>query len=346
MLKHIDIQAYKCLENCQLPLQALTLLTGPNSSGKSTVIQAILIALSSLEQKNQIYLDEVVKPYSQYDEVVCRWATTRVITIRVFFGAAPFGIEISHDSIKTTNDSVSIPLQYEESFFYLSANRLGPEDISELNKKLCIGPKGQWAFGYLEQHKDKPLHDAICHAAAPSKTLKAQLAYWLTFIVGISVEARTQKITATSVKTSFNVGVIEDISPFNTGAGNSYLLKLLIMCLTCKPGDVLLIENPEIHLHPGAQARLGAFLAYLAARGVQVVAETHCEHLINRIRFEIYQDKLNAHDVVIHYKANEKSNFETLLINQSGHFVDSNGVSTTFPAGFFDSTLRELLEIG
>ncbi len=142
------------------------------------------------------------------------------------------------------------------------------------------------------------------------------------------------------------MGDIESVSPFNTGAGNSYLLKLLILCLAAKPGDLLLIENPEIHLHPGAQSRLGAFLGFMAANGVQMIIETHCEHLINRIRYEVYKKQCTPDDVTLYYKADQKADFELLKINQRGHFCDTTGAETNFPSGFFDSTLSELLEIG
>jgi predicted ATPase len=84
----------------------------------------------------------------------------------------------------------------------------------------------------------------------------------------------------------------------------------------------------------------------MAAKGVQIVVETHCEHLINRIRYEIYRKVLSAKDAVIHYKPGARDAFETMLINARGHYCDAAGQEKPFPGGFFDSTLAELLEIG
>jgi predicted ATPase len=236
--------------------------------------------------------------------------------------------------------------EWERSLFYLSANRTGPEEISQLAKELRIGPAGEYSFGTLDQLKDKPVHSTIVAPNAVSATLKANVAYWLQYITDAHTEPATEQITATSIKTTYIVDGIEGVSPFNVGVGNSYLLKFLIMALTAKPGDLLLVENPEIHLHPGAQSRLGGFLAYMAQRGVQLVVETHCEHLINRVRYEVYRKELESQDVVLYYKHNSGTRFQAIAINETGHFTNPNGETIPFPGGFFDSTLSELLEIG
>ncbi len=345
MLNHIRISGFKCLEQSELPLNHLTVLAGPNSSGKSTLIQAMLLALSGLPHKNQPYLKEVIKPFAQLEDTFCRFSNAHEIRIELGSPDGDYLFCLDQSGMKTKpSTDVSFPV-YEESMFYLSAGRSGPEETSELNREVKIGQYGQFALGYLEQRKDKPVHQDLVHPEADSKTLKAQLAWWLSFIIGEQTEARTEKITSTRVKTTFQTAAIDNISPLNTGAGSSFLLKLLVMCLTAKPGDLLLLENPEIHLHPGAQSRIGSLLAFIAGRGVQVVAETHCEHLINRIRYEVYADKISTSRVIIHYKPGVRLPFETLYINAHGHFSDDQGMEKVFPAGFFDSTLAELLEI-
>ncbi|HAA44935.1 MAG: hypothetical protein XD36_2683 [Halomonas sp. 54_146] len=346
MLTHIDIHAYKCIEHQAFQLAPLTLVTGTNSSGKSTLLQAVLIAIGSKPQNHLAYLSEAIKPYVQLEEVLCRTATAREVQIYLSDDKA----KQLHAWITETGASVihdpSITLSYEETLFYLSADRSGPEELASLNKTLAIGQHGQYAIGYFELNKDKPLHEALIKPEAAAQTLKAQLAWWLSYITDVACEPRTEKVTSTSVKLSFTMGELGEVSPRNTGAGNSYLLKLLIMCLTAKPGHLLLIENPEIHLHPGAQSRLGSLLAFLAARGVQLMVETHCEHLINRVRYEVYQQQLNAQDVVLYYKPSVAEPFTTLGILPSGHFCDEHRQAVNFPTGFFDSTLSELLEIG
>jgi len=347
MLESIRIQGFKCFQDAFLDLPILTLLTGPNGSGKSTVIQALLLACSAFDQKNQTYLKEVVAPFVQFEDVYCRFSNAQSVDVCVRADGIEHAVRMDRADGLThaSTDASGLP-GYEESLFYLSANRIGPEEISSLNRELRIGDAGQFAMGLLEQRKDKPLHENLIHPDAVAKTLKAQLAWWLTFILGEETEVRTQKMTSTQVVGSFNMHGMEGISPLNTGAGNSYVLKLLIMCLTAVPGDVLLIENPEIHLHPGAKSRMGSLFAFLAAAGVQCVIETHCEHLINRVRYEVYTGKMKADDVAIYYKPSLAEEFEKIGVNQRGHFCNDLREEILFPSGFFDSTLQELLEMG
>ena len=72
--------------------------------------------------------------------------------------------------------------------------------------------------------------------------------------------------------------------PTNMGFGVSYALPVITAGLLAPAGSLLVVENPEAHLHPAGQSRVGRFLAHLAASGVQVVAETHSDHVLNGVR--------------------------------------------------------------
>jgi len=344
-LSLINIERFKSVKSASLHLAPLTLLAGSNGGGKSSVIQAILLAVSAVEQKNLPYLKELVSPFLQLDDVLCRWSDERTVQVELAWASQTLSVHFDAQCLHL-DAKPSQSLAYEENLFYLSANRMGPEEVSRIDQSLTVGAEGQYILGAFERAKDRPIHAALLIEDAPSKTLKAQLAWWLSFVLSVEIEAVSERITSTSVKNAFHVADIGEVSPLNTGAGNSYLLKVLVMCLLAKPGDLLLIENPEIHLHPGAQSRLGNFLAFIAARGVQIIAETHCEHLLNRVRYEVYKDHIKGDDVVIHYKGSMEASFETIHINAAGHFVNNEGNEMSFPIGFFDSTLQELLEMG
>ena len=347
MIDSIEIKGFKCINQELLRLAPLTVLAGPNSSGKSTVLQAILLGASAHAQKNLPQLKEVVKPFSQFREVYNRYHNAQAVEIVVSGGggAAPIRQSLRADASTELQPAQAGQLDYESSLFYLCANRVGPEELAELNRELRIGQNGQYALGYFEQRKDKPVHDQLARSEASAKTLKAQIAWWLSFIAGYEIGPVVEEVTPLQVKVSFSTPDLEYISPFNTGAGTSYLLKLLVMCLCAKPGDVLLIENPEIHLHPGAQSRLGSLFAFLVSKGGQLVVETHCEHLINRIRYEVYSKKLQENGIIIYYKPDAQSPFIRININIRGHYANEEGQEMDFPQGFFDSTLAELLEI-
>ena len=119
-----------------------------------------------------------------------------------------------------------------------------------------------------------------------------------------------------------------------------------IIINTAKKDDLILLENPEIHLHPKAQAQLGVFLAFVANQGIQLIVETHCEHLINKVRYQVYQDSIGADDVTIHYKGGLREPFEQLRLSNNGQYISQAGQRTAFPSGFFDGTLTELMTMG
>ena len=70
----------------------------------------------------------------------------------------------------------------------------------------------------------------------------------------------------------------------NAGFGISYALPVVVAALRAEVGGLLLVENPEAHLHPAGQSKIGSFLARVAADGVRIFLETHSDHVLNGIR--------------------------------------------------------------
>jgi len=338
MLNNLEIENFKCISHQTFTLKPLTILTGLNSTGKSTVIQAILLLSHFGSKPQQEVLGSLVANFSNFSEVRNKYTNAKLLTIRL----DGHELSMNHDTLHTK----AFHLNYEENLYFLSANRVGQEELAILNPRQKIGRNGEYIFGYFELNKDTPLNALLVQFKESGFTLKAQVNKWLAYILDLDISFQTEKVTSTIVKISFTSDGIDEINPFNLGAGNSYLVKLLVIALMCQPQDVLLIENPEIHLHPKAQARLGEFLAWISNAGVQVVVETHSEHLINKVKYQVYKEELSADDVIIYYKPSIKESFIPLSINKRGKFIDTEDNAVMFPSGFFDSTLEELLEIG
>ena len=89
--------------------------------------------------------------------------------------------------------------------------------------------------------------------------------------------------------------------PTNVGFGYSYALPILIAGLTAEKGTILIVENPEAHLHPSAQSMITKFLGLVANRGVQVFIETHSEHILNALRVMVVQESMKASDINVKY---------------------------------------------
>lgn len=380
MLTKIDIEGFKSIENESLKLAPLTILSGVNSSGKSTVIQALLLLLRFSMPVNQFSLQKLIVPYSNPRDIRNKFTNQPDTSIGVKIEGNELieqlglntkesehgGTTIFRGMAKPTQNVVAkiesgdeyysskppVVYYYEQTdeeyfaqpeLFYLNANRIGPQAVTQ-KSDTKVGENAELLFGYFDKIKGKTLPNGLVKFS-DSKTIGYQVSQWISFISGSNIELKTESLESNEVNVTFDSDGLKDISPFNLGAGISYLAKVVIICLIAKKNDLVIIENPEIHLHPKAQASLGVFFSFIANNGIQLIIETHCEHLINKVAYQIYNDEMNENDAVIHYKSSVKYPFETLKIDENGEFNNSNNKLVSFPKGFFDATLAELMEM-
>lgn len=332
MLSKLTICNFKSLERQELELRLLTILTGLNSTGKSTCFQAILTALYYSSPMASLLMDGMD---FTFETLRNRNINAKELSIGFYNESDQILCKMNSDET-TCNNPTGMDL--EKNVFYLSANRLGFSEMETISPKYKVGIAGEYLFGTFEQEKSNPIEKELL-ILSESETLSSHINHWLTYILGIKFEMQTEKISQTKVKVVYKSDDLANLSPQQLGVGVSYLVKTLIMCLRAKKGDLLMIENPELHLHPAAQARLGEFFTYIANAGIQVLLETHCEHLINKLQYQIFKNRFEHDKAVVHYKGGITLPFETIQFTEGGKF------KTPFPEGFFDATLEELLEI-
>ena len=122
--------------------------------------------------------------------------------------------------------------------------------------------------------------------------------------------------------------------------GNTYILPIVLAVLTAPRDSLIIIENPEAHLHPKAQLRIGELLSIAAQNGVQIIIETHSDHLLNGIRKSAKDNSIEASNVAIFYV--EESDGEhgktEITLNQDGSL-------NQWPKGFFDEWERAMSDI-
>ncbi|MBT6232587.1 MAG: AAA family ATPase, partial [Nitrosomonadales bacterium] len=80
------------------------------------------------------------------------------------------------------------------------------------------------------------------------------------------------------------------VSPASVGVGFSQIAPIILMCLTAEKNDVLIFEQPELHLHPALQQKLGDFFLQMSKLGIQIIIETHSDHILNRVRLRSLED--------------------------------------------------------
>lgn len=232
------------------------------------------------------------------------------------------------------------------AFTYLCAERLGPRDqlgvSAEHPDLIGVGVQGEYTAQVLALHETKSVRDPLLHPTTQDThnvtTLRTQVETWASDIIRpIKITAQWPPgITASTIRFQEPGLLSEPIRPTNMGFGFSYALPVIVAGLLTRPGDLLIVENPEAHLHPGGQSKLGRFLARVAGSGAQVIVETHSDHVLNGARLAVAEERVLApEDAIVHYFGEEEAGSVPIEFTEKGEL-------TEWPQGFFDQIERDL----
>jgi predicted ATPase len=218
---------------------------------------------------------------------------------------------------------------------YITAERVGPRDVYDLQDQqsaTVVGATGEDATSVLYWGRDEPVLDELLLPDVPSTRPRQVEGRLRNFFPGCTLELqRVPQANALTlgVRTSPDTGFLR---PIHAGFGITQVLPIVVAALSASPNDILLIENPEVHLHPAGQALMGGFLADVASAGIQVLIETHSDHVLNGIRRAVKSARLSPVDVAIHY-FKQRSEGEAQVISPQ---IDPSGNIDVWPRGFFD----------
>lgn len=312
MINRIKVNGLKSIDELDMDCTWLNLITGTNSSGKSTLIQAILLVFQNLESQQGLN-GELVTLGDFRADVKNSNISRDVVEIELCDDQlqSPVTLCITEDQFQAflpdrETESMGVGKagqwkQYSKKLHYLSCSRIGAQDVYRKNYSTMdsVGKEGEYALFYLQTHKKDNLDVEICRDL-DSVTLQAQVDYWMQYIVNTAITV--EDVPGTDiVKAGYQVEEGKSLRPRNVGSGVSYIVSIIIMCLASKKDDVLIIENPEIHLHPGAQSRICEFLSFIASSGRQLFIETHSDHIFNGIRAGIARHEIEKEMVSVHF---------------------------------------------
>ena len=311
MIRFLTLHNFKCFNDAELSLKNLTLVTGKNAAGKSTVLQSLLLLKQSYEMRylqdgqlcfsdQLVDLEDYASTYSNEpdvedgafyivveDEVDGRWAFT------VDEGETGGKIVACHS--EQSKPLTECPL-FDESMLYLNAERLGPRTSHVRKTKRSrlesrVGDiHGDGAVSLFYDSIDKPLPVEGMRHVRGGNDLAGQINAWMNEILGQEtiLSADADPFTIYLKYGLMNgEGVEMRVSPTNTAFGHSYVFPIVVAVMTAPAGSLILLENPEAHLHPAAQVKMGRFLSLAAANGIQLLVETHSDHLLNGIRLSV-----------------------------------------------------------
>lgn len=376
MLRDVHISGFKCFESLDLPLRPLTLLSGTNSGGKSSVIQALVLLAQTLSEREwgrSLLLDGPELALGSVADVLNQRSARRQLAL----GASVAGEQIvwtfktedrralSVDVEALHVNGVEIPLgdalrwllpaeRAETSDVvralrgasWISAERTGPRELSPLrdaDSHTRVGARGELAAGLLYWREDDTVAPEICIEATPPTLYHQVRAQMRAFFPGCDL--RVSPVDgASAVSLRLRADSRSDFHrPQNVGFGLTQLFPILVALVAARRGDVLLIENPEVHLHPRAQQHIGMVIARIVASGVQVIVETHSDHVLNGIRLAVKRDIIPHQKVMVHFFAPSKGGG---VSSPASPTIDADGRLSSWPDGFFDqfdSALSELL---
>lgn len=368
MLTQFSIEGFKRFQSCTLDLEPLTALTGLNGAGKTSIIQALLLLRhASLASHKFPVSREVDQNHTATVPLNGAFGlelggAQDVLNIQHSSQQIVLSAELRDGTVILFHLKASRDLPYLEivsgqppgyipgalggsarAFTYLCAERLGPREIlrdsPEPEDALGVGVQGEYCAQIIDVHGLNEKKKVPLSRRLPGRKeevdayLKYQVEAWLSDIVR-PIELDVARPPGILVRTlRFRPPGGEWVRAPNMGFGVSYCLPIVLGGLFAPEGSLLMVENPEAHLHPAGQSRMGVFLAMLAATGVQVILETHSDHVLNGIRRAIGEHRLlKPEHALVHFfdmGENNEPALSTLRFTGGGNLND-------WPKRFFD----------
>ena len=221
-----------------------------------------------------------------------------------------------------------------QNVHYLGPLRAKPQVMYSPIAAEDLGPEGEFTAAYLNAHSEDRAAIPLPDGGMRDMSLGEGLNLWLEEL-GL--------VDRAAAKDLGRLGMGLYVQPLNreqrvdltsVGVGVSQALPVVLLCLLARPGSIVLIEQPELHLHPAMQLKLADFLLACSRSGRQIVIETHSEHIINRLRLRVVSDESSETADIVRLLFAEQERGETQYrisdINEVG------GLSTDWPKGFLD----------
>jgi len=373
MITRIELNNFKCFENEIFDIAPLTLFCGVNGMGKSSVIQSLLLLKQSHESgilaaRNQVDLYNYSFTDLETAESLCRVnASPKEVIIKTEYNSEnlyvwridasdPDGVQLP--VVIPDNDGWLAMNLFKREFIYLNAERYGPrKTYLRKNERVFntrLGIQGELTPVFIFDALKGNLETGSAGVIFPgleTPDFYQNLNAWLAEILGRSVTTRVESANKDDVKLGFTMRGKNGgkFSALQVGFGYSFSLPVIAAALSAKPGDLVIIENPEAHLHPAAQSKMGILLALAANSGVQVLVETHSDHFLNGIRVIAKGDKtfgqIQSDLLKVHFFHEDIDNEGKIIHAKRTLKTDDDGSLNGWPQGFFDEWERNLQKL-
>ena len=316
MINQLIIKGFKSCVDKSINFNQLNVLTGLNSSGKSSVIQALQI----LNKYSRHFENSLIEGHGDYKE------------LQNPFSPLPFSINARYcEDHMICYSPLTKNNIYADDFpdlIVISADRYGPLVSIPLLSDCELGPKGENVIKCIEMHENDILDELVIHPCSEGDTFLYNLRAWLgTISPGVQFDYNI----IDKADTSFSL--FNGYRAKNVGFGLSYTLPIIVALFlgAIKKNTLVILENPEAHLHPRGQTEMGKLIASVAHSGCQVIVETHSDHLFDGIRIYAKKNKGFADKVLTHWFEQDKG-----ISNVTSIKMDNYGRIKEWPEGMFD----------
>lgn len=312
MITGLSISNFKAFQHTgSIQLGAFTLLTGINGRGKSSFLQALLLLSQSiinseehtptnlltngdwvkLEQfKELLHIDskenyicfhfhtdaEIDNDFELFYKADEKHPFTGELYSMKVNGVETFSEMGSYNSEKEAGSSHRVPPAFSgytslmklQNLYYIAAER------SSANNEEALKPR-------LQEHLDAKGKNILNVIYRQGESFQKEVESHLNQIF----EGATFKIDSDENALHLYMDATCNghyFKPVNVGYGYSYVLTLIVAGMLAQKGEIIVVENPEAHLHPSAQAAMMKFfLEEVLSKGVQIFMETHSDHIVN-----------------------------------------------------------------
>ncbi len=340
MLQTLRIQNFKLHEDTTIEFGGLTILTGMNGMGKSTILQSLLLLRQSFQSHRLmkgLNLRGELADLGISGKLACQTVDSDELKLDLIFETIGrhFSFLYPEDGMETylpltdeEETSVEMDVEKEEFLFdlakqnlfstdfqYISAFRFGPmitygRDSAVVSQDKQISKtqgKCEYAVHFLYHFRNMKILEELSLPDSSNNNnyqLGNQVELWLQAIsskIHLNIEQAGEDFKLNYKFERENNLPTEEMSAVNTGFGISYLLPILVGILSAKPGALILIENPEAHVHPKGQSVLMELVARAVKAGIQIIIETHSDHIINGALVNVKRGILSDDSIKVYF---------------------------------------------
>lgn len=345
------MEGFKCFDALRLELGQLTLVTGFNGGGKSTALQPLLLLSQALRLGTIDTLPlngplvrlgtagDIAPLRSEHPMLLKVEGADGDLAFRPKLQAGDRILPLSAPPEGPTSGGLGNALA---TLSFLGAVRIGAEDAFPMPERIeapDVGHDGRFAPFWYDRLVDEDVDARRHFPSVPAATFRKQLDAWLGSLFP-GAEANVQNAVALSqMNLQFRLSALGSWRrPSNIGYGLTYAFPILVALLAARPGQVIVIDSPESHLHPSAQSQMGRILATLAGAGVQIIVETHSDHLLNGVRLAVREGALLPEQLRIHFFRGPEGAEHGVTTPGMG----AGGEIYEWPEGFFDQGEKDL----